>query len=128
MTNATDELRRLLDERGVEWEAAADSLTTWATGSDTARWCADEMINDRFDLYAYDVDEDVSGLSPEQAIDATLRRGTCKNISNPPSGFLCSECGWGDFAEPSHLLTSACYAGLGKGPRYCPNCGRRVVE
>lgn len=55
-------------------------------------------------------------------------RGECRNISDPPEGFLCSECGWGDFAEPSHLLTSACYAGLDKGPRYCPNCGAKVVD
>ena len=53
---------------------------------------------------------------------------TCRNVSDPPEGFLCSECGWGDFAEPSHLLTGSCYANLAKGPRYCPNCGARVVE
>lgn len=53
---------------------------------------------------------------------------TCRNVSDPPEGFLCSECGWGDFAEPSHLLTGSCYAGLAKGPRYCPSCGARVVE
>lgn len=52
---------------------------------------------------------------------------TCRNVSDPPKGFLCSECGWGDFGEPTHLLTSACYVGLSKGPRYCPNCGRKVV-
>ena len=82
---ATDDLRRLLDELVVEWEATADapdSLTTWATGSDTARWCADELINDRFDLYAYNVDEDVSGLTPAQAIDATLRSASAQNAAH----------------------------------------------
>ena len=121
MTSATDELRRLLDERGVEWEATADapdSLTTWATGSDTARWCADELTNDRFDLYAYNVDEDVSGLTPAQAIDATLGRGTCRDVGR--YAFVCSECGWAS-DEPHHILG-------GFWPKYCPNCGREVVN
>ena len=59
--------------------------------------------------------------------EVMLECGECKNVSDPSEGFLCSECGWGDFAEPSHLLTSAYYIGLEKGPRFCPNCGRRVV-
>lgn len=52
--------------------------------------------------------------------------GTCENISDPPSGFLCSKCGWGDFSEPSHLLTTAKFADNDKGPNYCPNCGAKV--
>ena len=123
MTNATDELRRLLDERGVEWEATADapdSLTTWATGSDMTRWCADELINDRFDLYAYNVDEDVSGLTPAQAIDATLERGTCHETIIDHYWRGCGSCGY---------IWEFMY-GIGKceRPCYCPNCGRRVVE
>ena len=58
----------------------------------------------------------------------TRKEQTCENISDPPSGFLCSSCGWGDFSEPSHLLTSACYRGGGVGPNYCPNCGAKVKE
>ena len=55
-----------------------------------------------------------------EAIDKwnSIHVDTCKNISDPPEGFLCSECRWGDFAEPSHLL--------GKNANYCPNCGRKV--
>ncbi len=57
----------------------------------------------------------------------TRAERTCKNISDPPEGFLCSECGWGDFAEPSHLLTTAKFSGrVHGGPNYCPNCGRRI--
>ena len=57
---------------------------------------------------------------------AELGSGTCENISDPPEGFLCSECGWGDFAEPSHLLTTAKFTDNDGGPNHCPNCGRRV--
>lgn len=62
-----------------------------------------------------------------EAIEAwnTRQERTCRNISDPPEGFLCSECKWGDFDEPSHLLTSACFAGGGI-LNYCPNCGCRV--
>lgn len=49
-----------------------------------------------------------------------------RNISDPPEGFLCSNCGWGDFAEPSHLLTTAKFSGKEKGPNYCPNCGAQI--
>lgn len=52
---------------------------------------------------------------------------TCRNISDPPTGFLCSACRWGDFCEPTHLLTSACFRGGGI-LNYCPNCGAKVVE
>ena len=126
---ATDELRRMLDERGVEYNTRDGNTvknTYWSCNG--LRW-------------GYTEDVDYSGMTdpmlfltvgsqltftPEQAIATTLGAGTCKNVSDPPDGFLCSECGWGDFAEPSHLLTGSCYAGLAKGPRYCPNCGRKV--
>ena len=41
---------------------------------------------------------------------------------------MCSECGWGDFDEPSHLLTTAKFIDNDRGPNYCPNCGREVVR
>lgn len=53
---------------------------------------------------------------------------TCRNISEPPSGFLCSECRWGDFAEPTHLLTTSKFTDNDSGPNYCPNCGSKVVN
>lgn len=109
MTSATDELRRLLDERGVEW-----------TGSDTRTG----FIVDGIDWEAYEhvVFGEPSGLlsvmtalTPAQAIDATLGRGTC-HIGRGTSGLMhvttghCSECG----------------AEVVKPARYCPNCGRKV--
>lgn len=67
----------------------------------------------------------------QKAIDAwnTRAERTCRNISDPPSGFYCSVCHWGDWGEPSHLLTGSKYTGrVNGGPNYCPNCGAKVVE
>lgn len=66
-----------------------------------------------------------------KAIDAwnTRAERMCCNISDPPSGFYCSVCHWGDWGEPSHLLTTAKYTGREfGGPNYCPNCGAKVVD
>ena len=63
----------------------------------------------------------VEHLTPEQAVEATLVRGTCKVMR--VNGFMeyieCSECGyrlfdsgWIDISEWN----------------FCPNCGRRIVE
>ena len=109
---ATEELRRLLDKRGVEYsregcETFFKNIHIWAINN--KKLCIS-----------------ISGLTPEQAIEATLGRGTCRNISDPPEGFYCSSCGWGDFAEPSHLLTTAKFTDNDGGPNYCPNCGKAV--
>lgn len=42
---------------------------------------------------------------------------TCRNLGDPKGSFLCSECGWGDFAPPGLPL---------RGARFCPICGARV--
>lgn len=104
---ATDELRRLLDGRGVEYRVSATgysidigpSMTAYANRTDTT------------------LDVSLRGFTPEQTIDATLGRGTC-HIGRGTSGLMhvttghCSECG----------------AEVVKPARYCPNCGRRVEK
>ena len=105
---ATDELRRLLDERGVEYRVSATgysidigpSITAYANRTDTT------------------LDVSLRGVTPEQAIDATLGRGTCRDVGR--YAFVCSECGWAS-DEPHHVLG-------GFWPKYCPECGRAVVE
>ena len=116
---ATDELRRMLDERGVEWGnirndgSESDYLTEWQF--------------DGVQSYAVATEWSVGGglsveinrhhLTPEQAIEATLGRGACKDVGR--YCFSCSECGW-IANEPHHVLG-------GFWPDYCPNCGRKVV-
>ena len=120
--SATDELRRLLDERGVPWKCYGHENNTW-----WGAWYAENRssVNGLF--------LKVEGVvTPEQAIAATLgscncsnseRTGTCHNASFrlDESRFHCSECGFGcwvkDVAD-----------GRDKLPRYCPNCGRRIVD
>ena len=128
---ATDELRRMLDEHGVEYatdDNNASNVTMWTTQN--GGWVFDcdymEPLNAKPGTIGAKTELMIYGYTPEQAVEATLGRGECKNISNPPSGFLCSECGWGDFAEPSHLLTTAKFTDNECGSNYCQNCGKAV--
>lgn len=142
---ATEELRRLLDERGVEWRervwGGKHSVTTFwhARG---VRWHYRENRFGELRLHA-------DGLAPEQAIAATLgscncsnnctnseRTETCHNASkvmdeHGQARFACSEChAWID----SRLLWNPEYRN-GESPwvnncklNFCPNCGRRIVD
>ena len=103
---ATDELRRLLDERGVEHYDGTKS-TLWGYDS----------YNEVTGIYRYSADETSEGYmhvrlwhaTPEQAVEATLGRGTC----HVAAFGSCSECG-------------ARLDGIYQ--RYCPNCGAKVIE
>lgn len=113
MTSATEILRRLLDERRVEWWQSANTLgcvfTRWHSPLFGDEVCA--MENGEEGLVLFD-----HFVTPEQAIDATLGRGTC-HIGRGIRGLMhvttghCSECG----------------AEVVKPARYCANCGRKVV-
>lgn len=117
---ATDELRRLLDECGAERRErfyGRESVTTMFRAHGL-EWHYRENRHGEIRLH-------VDGISPEQAIEATLGRGEChvvRKVERIPSEFdgrerdtvlfLCSECGmW-----------------VGKVAHYCPNCGRKVVD
>ena len=117
---ATDELRRMLDERGVEYEAPHDGLTIVRTDNALCKFyeTLEEPERGVFAVVTTD------WLTPERAIAATLGRETCRR--NPhinltigdgflkQSGWDCSECG--------------CRLDLPVIARYCPNCGRKVVD
>ena len=124
--SAIEELRRLLDERGVKyWDMKTRGI--WfginADGSDHS-YEAYDQTNSLIEIAAFD-------LTPEQAIAATLGRGEChadetetiyasRYDSNGWTNYHihiieCSECGrtyehvWGAY-------------------EYCPHCGRKVVD
>ena len=114
MTSATDELRRLLNERGVPWKDYGYGNHTW-----WGEWHAENRasVNGLF-LKVEGV------ITPEQAIDATLGRGTCHAVFEVDAmseddrigEFVCSECG------------ETFGVGRDQLPHYCPACGKRVVE
>lgn len=109
MTSATDRLRALLDERGVEHVDAEDGHTQHTWWSDGDHEIAASNSGERLAVY---------NLTPEQAVAATLGPGTCRDVGR--YAFVCSECGWAS-DEPHHALG-------GFWPKYCPECGRKVVE
>ena len=130
---AIDELRRLLDERGVEYDGHLVNHTTWVSGN--AVWAAHEY-DGKLDVWI--AGGTINDLTPQQAIDATLGRGECHTVAmdcfgNPPfnqSGLNgnstacgCSECG-------APWSTMGIFRGnqLKHNFKACPICGRLVTS
>ena len=124
---ATEELRRMLDERGVEWDELIGHPvvvgTEWHDSDGypcTALEHADDVPDGMLSVQA--------NFTPEQAIEATLGRGTCHPVANDnlnesegtgDAWANCSECGYllCVLTDPSSPM-----------PNYCPSCGRKVVD
>ena len=90
---ATDELRRMLDERGWHWWAGDDERKTlWESNGLTWEYFNDEN-GDAWLGFLGACEQDIA---PEQAIEATLGRGTCRRVLYKLTNVLvCSECGAG---------------------------------
>lgn len=125
---ATDELRRLLDERGVEYEdELVKSSTPYRYGYDETYWGGDsfgyiEPIGAPPGTIGSHPELTIHNCTPEQAIAATLGCGECTNASYrvDESRFHCSECGFGCWVR--NVAT-----GRDELPAHCPKCGRKVV-
>ena len=106
--SATEELRRLLDERGVEYVPSvwsAKDETFYKVGE--VGYLATELSSGRMKVC-------IEGYpTPAQVIDATLGRGTCHDVALEGEWFECSTCG--------------CVRQL-LHPHFCPNCGRKVLD
>ena len=119
MTSATERLRALLDERGVEhFDATECTLWGYEQTSDSTgcyRCAADEVGEGFMTLRMHHI-------TPEQAVEATLGPGTCHidlvGYNQREDKFQCRSCDWSIWLKH------------GTWPRfnYCPNCGREVVE
>ena len=111
--SATERVRTLLDERGVEYDTDDEDgceFTEWVANG--LEWEADS----RGELVYL---TPAMLITPEQAIAATLGRGTChvkaaKKIGDS-FGFSLS-CG--------HSMVNP----FNDHPDYCPWCGRKVVD
>lgn len=123
--SASDELRRLLDERGVEWRDSSDENVLHMTWNDMECWFNE--FPDGWTAWGM-----AKRGTPEQAIDATLGRGTCRDLSgtgaNGEQVFKCSECGCVLSLYDRDGSNNLCTSFIFDYPRYCPECGRKVVE
>ena len=126
--SATEELRRMLDERGVEWRKAPH-YSSESKDEETI------FTVDGFEWYAHEFGEGYLQLrtakfiiTPQQAIAATLGTGTCEADETETIKALyndnhhirhitihvmeCTECG--------HT-----YEHVNGDYEYCPHCGRK---
>ena len=128
MTSATERLRALLDERGVEWRntphyssESQDNETVFEGNG--IEWYANDHLNGRLGLRAVRYE-----VTPEQAVEATLGQGTCHAvISDNLAESEGTGDAWADCSECGHLLFVLTDPNS-QPPNYCPNCGRKVVE
>lgn len=122
MTSATDELRRLLDERGVEHEdkwSGEITYTKWRGIGGMWFLAHDSFGSDGKMLYMQGID-----MTPEQAIAATLGRPKVKKVRwmtyDEHGGehyyLACSGCG-------NWVCGDLDCIGEADGPNFCDSCG-----
>lgn len=118
---ATDDLRKMLDERGVEWDALSskegDRITRWKDANGRYVSALDFGETQYFDDFYW-------GPTPQQAIEATLGREACHLVRHGSLAdwpemvcWSCSVCNFGWH----HSVNDGQFS-------YCPNCGARVVD
>lgn len=111
---ATDELRRLMDERGVEYTVIPEDM--YGSREYIKIGGTEIRTNGRGEVAVF-------YLTPEQAIEATLGRGECELehliIDGVVDAWECSECGM--FCTVVQDDEGGIYK-----PNYCPSCGRKV--
>ena len=138
MTSATDDLRKLLDERGIEWkDGDAAYEIEWSTPD--GRHCSAMYWKPTFTVL-------VSGCTPEQAVAATLGAGEYKRgyedglHANTKAAFEAAKQAMDDgsrwyelFGTPERaaetMLNMPCgYKPCGECPIYEPCCGKYSEE
>lgn len=127
---ATERLRDLLDERGVEWDEYGDGYTLLRHGG--REYTVQPNVCNRLI---------VTNLTPEQAVAATL--GSCSRPRNCTNGErtdgTCHAEGfddgvdegldgeWYSYSPPTWYLSCGHEVHESECPRFCPVCGREVV-
>ena len=122
----TEQLRKLLDDRGVKWKALSDrqegdytiTATRWHDDEgNLLTMCICEPDGSTWDFFWYP--------TPEQAVEATLGRGTCKVVGHGLTACDDIEFHWYTLSCGHRLRTLWAADTVGM---YCPECGRRVEE
>ena len=136
--SATERLRELLDERGVEHKDVDGEFdvryTTWRThdGAFTYEARERELYSDhKLHVETTTVNHACLICTPEQAIEATLGRGECRADETDTIKAI-----YNDNHHIKHVTIhvmecSACghtYEHVNGDYEYCPRCGRKVVE
>ena len=124
--SATDELRRMLSERGVMYDTRdgiAIRNTYWEDGHGR-RWGYTEDVGDSgmTDPMLFLVAGQLT-FTPEQAIAATLGAGECEFVGDAKRPPKCSACGWQTSIYDCEWLEDGEYEYDG---RFCKQCGRKV--
>lgn len=116
MESSTQILRRLLDERGVEWWNETDPKPQGVTMAHVDEQLIEyhENVNGSIGYHVYNMHD----LTPAQAVEATLGRGTTTRHGKFRTKYgrsaPCCEC---------------CGYGIGDARwHYCPSCGAEVVD
>lgn len=113
---ATDELRRMLTEAGVEYEGDERSL----------RWRdRNGVMMQAFPLANGELGMEVWSCTPAQAIAATLGAGTCHMTRIEDEERIL--CGWVECSECGPVYPPAAER-IQDAIKYCPFCGRKVVD
>lgn len=116
-TSATDELRCLLDEHGVEYETE-DRLTIRYT--EWGDWLFSEPLDAKPHTLGAQCELMRIPATPAQAIAATLGPGTC-HIEHYDTDVLLGE---------DYYRCTACHSEIFHhlGYHFCPYCGAKVVD
>lgn len=125
---ATEELRRMLDERGVEWMPVAwnPKRETFYHAANGVGFCANEYT-DGVKIYTD------ATITPEQAIAATLGATDARPTQEESSGTCHVESSIIDTYEYNRWeYELSCGHTIiwedSEPPRYCPECGRRIEQ
>ena len=115
--SATEEVRRLLDERGIEWretsaEVAPYDATRWVAGGITWEYLDCDGIAEKVLMTTR------TTISPKRAVEVSLGRETCRDewADDSFAAFKCSKCG-GVLVYHDKKRISC-----------CPFCERRVAR
>lgn len=110
----TERLRKLLKERGVEYDDYIDTCTAWLKCERGYKAFANEFEDGLLDVELY--------LTPEQAVEATLGRETCRMewslADNGWADHTCSNCGYVENTDVHITLDW----------NFCPNCGAPIEK
>ena len=116
LVSVTDELRRLLDEHGVEWDYGITGATTTKFSVNGIDLTFTPM---RDGLVCSTI------LTPEQAIEVTLGRGTC-HVEGYDDGEDELLDGTWVYREPTWHLSCGHEVHGTHQPNFCPNCGKAL--